>query len=292
MSPLKIWIMASRPKTLSAAVAPVLIGTAMAYADGAFSVRIALATLMSALFIQIGTNFANDYFDFVHGTDTPNRLGPTRVTQAGLVSLHAMRWATAISFMLAAAFGLILTYYGGWPILAIGVLSIMAGFFYTAGPYPLGYIGLGDVLVLLFFGFAAVGGTYYLQTKTLNTVVLVSAIAPGLLSTAILAVNNLRDRETDMLTAKRTLAVRFGARFSRFETLACIVITACIPIALCIITHAHYACLFSMPVLLLTAPSIKTVFRSESGAALNRVIGDTGHALSLYSIIFSIGWIL
>ena len=292
MPPLKIWLMASRPKTLPAAVAPVAIGLAMAYADGAFSPLIAAATLLGALFIQIGTNFANDYFDFMHGTDTDERLGPTRVTQAGLVSLRGMRWATALSFLIAAAFGAVLVYYGGWPILLIGILSILAGVLYTAGPFPLGYIGLGDILVLIFFGFVAVGGTYYLQTGTLNTAVLIAGAGPGLLSTAILAVNNLRDRETDVKTGKRTLAVRFGARFARYEYLLSVLITGCIPVALCLMTKDHYAALASVPVLLLTVPSIKQVFRRESGPELNSVLGETGRALFLFSIIFSLGWML
>jgi 1,4-dihydroxy-2-naphthoate octaprenyltransferase len=292
MPTLNTWIMASRPKTLPAAVAPVLIGSAMAYADGFFSPLIALATLMGALFIQIGTNFANDYFDFVKGTDTDQRLGPTRVTQAGLVSLREIRWATALSFLVAAAFGGILIYYGGWPILAIGVLSIVFGVLYTAGPIPLGYIGLGDILVLIFFGFVAVGGTYYLQTGTLNAAVLIAGAGPGLLSTAILAVNNLRDRDTDASTGKRTLAVRFGVRFARYEYLLSILITACIPVALCIMTQGHYASLTASLFLLLTIPSIKRVFHREGGPELNSVLGATGRALFLFSIAFAVGWIL
>jgi 1,4-dihydroxy-2-naphthoate octaprenyltransferase len=292
MPTLQTWIMASRPKTLSAAVAPVLIGSAMAYADGFFSPLIALATLMGALFIQIGTNFANDYFDFVKGTDTDQRLGPTRVTQAGLVSLQEIRWATALSFLVAAAFGGILIYYGGWPILAIGVLSIVFGVLYTAGPIPLGYIGLGDILVLIFFGFVAVGGTYYLQTGTLNAAVLIAGAGPGLLSTAILAVNNLRDRDTDASTGKRTLAVRFGVRFARYEYLLSILITACIPVVLCIMTQGHYASLTASLFLLLTIPSIKRVFHREGGPELNSVLGATGRALFLFSIAFAVGWIL
>lgn len=264
----------------------------MAAAEKHVSVVIAAATLLAALFIQIGTNFANDYFDFVHGTDTPDRKGPTRVTQAGLISLVAMRWATAMSFLAAAAFGLFLVYHGGWPILLIGVFSIICGVFYTAGPYPLGYIGLGDILVLIFFGFAAVGGTYYLQTGNLSAVVLIAAVAPGLLSTAILAVNNLRDRTTDQETGKRTLAVRFGSRFARGEYLFTILATACVPVLLCLLTRAHYLSLLSTGTLLLAIPSIKTVFRSEGGPALNHVLGATGRVLFLYSLVFSIGWLL
>jgi 1,4-dihydroxy-2-naphthoate polyprenyltransferase len=292
MPTLQTWLMAARPKTLPAAVAPVLIGTAMAYAEGHCSLLIAAATLLAALCIQIGTNFANDYFDFIHGTDTDERLGPTRVTQAGLVSLSAMRWATLISFLIAAGFGCILVFYGGWPILLIGVLSIAAGVLYTAGPFPLGYMGLGDILVLIFFGFIAVGGTYYLQAGTLNTAVLIAGVGPGLLSTAILAVNNLRDRETDTKTGKRTLAVRFGARFAQYEYLLAILVTAGLPIALCLMTADHYFSLIATPALLLTIPSVKRVFGRATGPELNAVLGATGRALFIYSALFSIGWIL
>ncbi len=292
MPTLKTWVMASRPKTLPAAVAPVVMGTAMAYADGHYAPVIAVTTLMAALFLQIGTNFANDYFDFIHGADTPQRQGPTRVTQAGLVSLPAMRRATALSFLIAAAFGLLLVIHGGWPILVIGVLSIAAAVFYTAGPVPLGYIGLGDILVLIFFGFAAVGGSYYLQTRTISAAVLIAGVGPGLLSTAILAVNNLRDRETDLMTGKRTLAVRFGVRFARFEYLLSILIAACVPVVLCSITGGHYACLLSIVPLLFAIRSIRTVFMSEPGPALNAVLGTTGRLLFFYSLAFAVGWIL
>jgi 1,4-dihydroxy-2-naphthoate octaprenyltransferase len=284
--------MASRPKTLPAAVAPVLIGTAMAAADGACAASIAVATLLAALAIQVGTNFANDYFDFLHGTDTPDRQGPTRVTQAGLVSLAGMRLATAFSFLVAAALGLFLAYHGGWPIILIGVLSILAGIFYTAGPRPLGYIGLGDILVLIFFGFVAVGGTYYLQTGSINPLVLLAGAGPGLLSTAILAVNNLRDRETDLQTGKRTLAVRFGSRFARGEYLVTIVTAACLPIVLCLLTRAHYLALLAVAGLLPVVPALRRVMQGVTGPALNDTLAATGRALFLYSLAFAIGWLL
>ena len=292
MPSLKTWIMASRPKTLPAAVAPVLIGTAMAAADGACAASIAVATLLAALAIQVGTNFANDYFDFLHGADTPDRQGPTRVTQAGLVSLAGMRLATVLSFLVAAAFGLFLAYHGGWPIILIGVLSILAGIFYTAGPRPLGYIGLGDILVLIFFGFVAVGGTYYLQTGSINPLVLLAGAGPGLLSTAILAVNNLRDRETDLQTGKRTLAVRFGSRFARGEYLVTIVAAACLPIVLCLLTRAHYLALLAVAGLLPVVPALRRVMQGATGPALNDTLAATGRALFLYSLAFAIGWLL
>lgn len=292
MSKLKPWIMASRPKTLPAAIAPVLIGLALAYADGAFSPTIAGATLMAALCLQIGTNYANDYFDFLHGADTEDRQGPTRITQAGLVTLSQMRWGTAIVFLVAALFGAILVFHGGWPILVIGLLSIAAGVFYTAGPFPLGYLGLGDLLVLLFFGFAAVGGTYYLQTGHVTTQALLAGVAPGLLSTAILAVNNLRDIDTDRQTGKRTLAVRFGARFAKVEYLGCLLVAAGVPLLLCSLVRDHYFALASMAVLLLAVPSIRIVCVGPGGPVLNQVLASTGRVLFLFSVVFCVGWLL
>ena len=277
MASLQTWIMASRPKTLPAAVAPVLIGSAMAYDDGGFSIAVAVACVMGALFIQIGTNFANDYFDFLHGTDTDQRTGPTRVTQAGLVSLRGMRWATLVAFLVAAAFGTFLVYRAGLPILVIGILSIIAGVLYTAGPYPLGYLGLGDILVLIFFGFAAVGGTYYAHTRTINTPVLIAGVGPGLLATAILVVNNLRDRETDVLTGKRTLAVRFGAAFA---------------VVLVVLTRGHIYVLASIAPLLLSIPTIRTVFQTDGGPALNAGLAETGRVLLFFSLTFAIGWVI
>ena len=178
-STMEIWILAARPKTLWAAIAPVIIGTAIAYDSGAAAWLPALAALFGAVAIQIGTNLANDYFDYTKGTDAGNRLGPLRVTQAGLVKPKTMKLATVVAFLLASVAGAYLVWRGGWPILIIGVLSILSGVFYTAGPYPLGYNGLGDIFVLIFFGPVAVGGTYYVQTLSIDWTVLVAGLAPG-----------------------------------------------------------------------------------------------------------------
>jgi len=292
MNGLKPWLMASRPKTLPAAVAPVLVGLALAGAEGCFAPLVAGMTLVAALLLQVGTNYANDYFDFIHGADTAERLGPTRITQAGLVTLRQMRVATIVVFLAAALCGLFLVYRGGWPILVVGLLSMTSAVLYTAGPFPLGYIGLGDLFVLLFFGFAAVGGTYYLQTGRITAVALTAGLAPGLLSTAILAVNNLRDVDTDRQTGKRTLAVRCGPRFARVEYVAAIVLAGCIPVLLCLMTRGHWLALASIPVPLLSAPSIRRVCGGESGMALNGVLAATGRVLFLFSLVFAVGWLL
>lgn len=287
----KVWILAARPKTLPAAAAPVIIGTAMAYAAGAFHLLFALAALAGALLIQIGTNLANDYFDFKKGIDQPDRLGPMRVTQAGLVTPAQTKWATTIVFGLAILIGVYLVYRGGWPIVTIGLLSVLFGVLYTGGPAPLGYIGLADLFVLIFFGPVAVGGTFYVQALSINNEVLIAGLAPGLFSTAILTVNNLRDADSDKLSGKKTLPIRFGKNFARWEYLLCIMIALFIPDILYAMNSSHPYTLISTIVLLFAFPSIKKVFTLE-GPILNDVLATTGKLLLLYSLIFSIGWLL
>lgn len=291
-SKLHIWWLAIRPKTLWAAAAPVLMGTAMALDGGNFHLWAALAALLGALLIQIGTNFANDYFDYVQGADTGDRLGPTRATQAGLVNPETMKKAFILVFAIAFISGLYLIWRGGWPILAIGLLSILFGILYTGGPYPLGYNGLGDIFVLIFFGPVAVGGTYYVQALDITTPVIIAGLAPGLISSALLTVNNLRDVHTDRDAGKRTLVVRFGIPFGRIEYLISIIAACLLPILLVRMTNDNYYSLLTILVLLIAIPSIKTVFQISGDARLNKVLADTGKLLFIYSAIFSIGWVL
>lgn len=290
--PAKIWLMAARPKTLPAGLTPVLIGAAMAQAAGGFHGPAVLCAALGALLIQIGTNFANDYFDFVKGTDTAERVGPTRATQAGLVTPRAMLIATVLVFGLAFLPGAYLVYRGGWPILAIGLVSVLCGVLYTGGPWPLGYLGLGDVFVLVFFGPVAVGGTYYVQTLTLDQAVLVAGLIPGLLSTAILTVNNLRDADTDVRTGKRTLAVRFGKTFARWEYLLCVLLaTVALPVWL-YLSGGPVTALAGCAALVPAVPMIRNVFTSSDGAVLNNTLAGTGKVLLVFSVLFSIGWLL
>jgi 1,4-dihydroxy-2-naphthoate octaprenyltransferase len=287
-----IWIEAARPKTLPAAAAPVLMGCAMAWEAGFFHPLAALCALVGALLIQIGTNYANDYFDFAKGTDTEERLGPTRATAAGLVTPQQMKAATAVAFALAFAVGLYLIYRGGWPILLVGVLSILFGILYTGGPFPLGYIGVADIFVLIFFGPVAVGGTYYVQALELPWYVAVAGLAPGLLSTAILTVNNLRDADGDRKSGKKTLAVRFGKGFSRAQYVACIVLAAVgVPLVVCIGMGAHWPALAAAVVLPAALPHIRRVYTQE-GRPLNATLAGTGKLTLLFSVVFSIGWLL
>jgi 1,4-dihydroxy-2-naphthoate octaprenyltransferase len=292
VSRIKIWITASRPKTLWAAFSPVIIGTAMAYGEGKVHWLSAFLAAVGAVLIQIGTNFSNDYYDYFRGVDKKERLGPLRVTQAGLVKPETMKRATILIFSLAFISGLYLIYRGGWPVLIIGLLSILFGILYTAGPYPLGYNGLGDIFVLIFFGLVAVGGTYYVQALEINKLVLLAGLSPGLFSTAILTVNNLRDIYTDKKAGKKTLAVRFGEDFARLEYLFSVLIACLIPLILFFITGSHLYALAASLVFLAAIPPIRTIYEQKPGKIFNQVLATTGRLLFLYSLLFSIGWIL
>jgi 1,4-dihydroxy-2-naphthoate octaprenyltransferase len=284
-----VWVLAARPKTLPAGLAPVLIGTAMAFADGRMYWPAALAAALGSLFIQIGTNYANDYFDFKKGADTHERLGPIRVTQAGLVTPGAMKSATVVVFSAALLVGAFLVYRGGLPIAAIGIMSILFGVLYTGGPYPLGYNGLGDIFVLMFFGPVAVGGTYFVQTLTITAPVILAGLAPGLFSVAILTVNNLRDIDSDRASGKKTLAVRFGRRFAVTEYVLCIV-AACLvpPILIIAYDHSIWSVMASAAVLL-AIPAMRAI-ATTSGTPLNHTLALTGRLLLIFSLLFSIGW--
>jgi len=287
-----LWILAARPKTLWAAAAPVVIGTAMAYEAGGGVLLPALAALFGSIMIQVGTNLANDYFDYKKGADGHDRLGPIRVTQAGLVKPKTMKRAVAVAFLLACTAGAYLVWRAGWPIAVIGVLSVLCGVLYTAGPYPLGYIGLGDVFVLIFFGPVAVGGTYYVQTLDMDGMVVLAGLAPGLFSVAILTVNNLRDINEDRTAGKKTLAVRFGQTFSRMEYLLSIVIASAMPVFLSLSNQEHFYSCLTVVVPLVALPAVRKVFASNDGPVLNHVLATTGKLLLLYSLIFSVGWLL
>lgn len=284
--------MAARPKTLPAGLAPVVIGMAMAGHDHVFHAPSAMMALLGALLIQVGTNYANDYFDFIKGTDTAERTGPTRATQAGLVTPGQMKMASIIVFLLAFAAGMYLVHRGGWPILVIGLLSILCGVLYTGGPYPLGYLGLGDVFVLIFFGPVAVAGTYYVQARTLGCLPIVAGLAPGLFSVAILTVNNLRDVAGDRVSGKKTLAVRFGESFARGEYLTALLMGSIgIPLILFHTAPGHCAVLLACFVPVAGITTIRQVFNGNA-PQLNRALAGTGKLLLIYTLLFSVGWIL
>ena len=288
----KIWLLAIRPKTLWAAVAPVFIGTAMAYEAGGFQLLAFLAALFGGTMIQIGTNLANDYFDFKKGADSRRKLGPARVTQAGLVSQPEIKTAMVLAFGLAFLAGIYLVYLGGWPIVAIGILSITFGVLYTATKLALGYSGLADFFVLVFFGPVATGGTFYVQTLEINSAVILAGLAPGLFSVAILTVNNLRDIDTDKIAGKKTLAVRFGPIFAKAEYIVAIVAAALVPLVLWLMTNEHFEATIAAAVILLALRPIRKVISDNDGTELNSVLTQTAQILLLYSLLFSMGWLL
>jgi len=290
-SSVHIWWLAARPKTLPAALAPVVIGTAIALGDRTFHWPSALAAALGALLIQIGTNLANDYFDFKKGTDTADRLGPMRVTQAGLVTPGQTRAATVLVFGLALLIGIYLAYRGGWPIVIIGLLSILFGVLYTGGPYPLGYNGLGDVFVLIFFGPVAVAGTHYVQALSWSWPAMVAGLAPGFFSVAILTVNNMRDLDNDRRARKRTLPVRFGRRFAIAEYVVMILLACCLPAALILAFAVSIWTLLAMLTIVPAIPVIRAV-ATITGRELNDTRAATGRLLLLFSVLFSIGWLL
>ncbi len=285
---LKAWIMASRPKTLTAALAPVAVGTAIAHAQGMLSWTAAAAALLGAIAIQLGTNFANDAYDFQRGADTEERLGPTRAVQAGLLSASQIKRGTLVAFAMATLFGLYLVYAAGPWVIAIGVLSVISGLAYTAGPYPLAYLGLGDVFVMIFFGLVAVAGTTFVQTGAFSSTALLSGVGVGALSTAILVVNNKRDRVQDLAAQKMTLAARFGARFANAEYVAMIVLGYGVPALLFFLGMAQakvFLPMISLPL------ALRATWRAckLDGADLNPVLGETARLLLLYGLLLAGG---
>ncbi|HMP89742.1 MAG TPA: 1,4-dihydroxy-2-naphthoate polyprenyltransferase [Kiritimatiellia bacterium] len=286
------WLLAARPKTLWAAVGPVMIGTAMAHGDAGMHLPSAIAALLGALLLQIGTNFCNDYADFQKGADNPSRVGPARAVASGWISSRQMLAATIIVFGLAAIVCGYLVVRGGWPLIILGVVSILAGIVYTAGPYPLAYLGLGDLFVLVFFGPVAVAGTYYVQTQHFSWLPALAGLGPGLLSVAILTVNNLRDVEGDRLAGKKTLAVRFGVRFARFEYATCVVLASLLPILMVWLAGStrNNAVVASL-ILFAGWPVMRLVF-TRTGRELNPGLGMTALLLLVYSISFSFGWLI
>ncbi len=284
----RVWLLAARPATLPAAVVPVIVGTASALHGGRpLQAGPFVAALMAALLIQVGTNFANDVFDFRRGADTPDRLGPLRVTQSGLVSPREVLQATFVTFGAAVLIGIYLVAVGGWPILLIGVGSIVAGLAYTGGPRPYAYYGLGDVFCFVFFGLLAVLGSAYLQTLQFTVLDLWAAIPTGCLVTAILVVNNLRDIDTDRGVGKITLAVKLGRAGTRAEYTALVVIAYLVPLALGFLGWLHLPW-FLLPLLSLPLGAwlVRFIGRNE-GRPLNQALKRTGQLHLVFGLLFA-----
>lgn len=294
MSGLRLWFTASRPRTLPAAIAPVLVGTAAAVQVSGGEIRwlAFVAAMLGSIFIQIGTNLANDYSDARRGADTMDRLGPLRVTSAGLVAPRRVLIATWLAFGAAVICGAYLIYVAGWVILAVGVASILAGVLYTGGPKPYGYAGLGEIFVFLFFGLVAVNGSYFVQLEELAWLPFGLSISIGLLATAILVVNNLRDMETDRRAGKNTLAVRLGRKATRWVFLTMIggaFLVLAVEIA---ILGGPWWTLLGLAAAPMALKPCRAVLTKIDGPSLNDALAGTGLLLGTFGVLCTTGLIL
>lgn len=287
---LQAWLLAIRPKTLPAGMVPVVLGSALAAADGSFRPLSAGIALVCALGIQVATNFINEIYDFRKGADTTERLGPVRSVAAGLIREETMIRVSAVLLTVIFLLGLYLVSVAGWPILLVGVLSLLFAWAYTGGPYPIAYSGFGDLFVFIFFGLVAVSGTYYVQTLRLDIPVLLAAAAPGAFSVNILLVNNIRDIETDRRVGKMTLPVRIGRERARQLYLLLLVVAYLVPVLVWLKGYSIWGMfsLFSAPLAIQVAGNL---YASE-GEALNDVLAGTGKVMTLHGLLFSAGLLL
>ncbi len=289
ISPAQAWVLAARPKTLIAAAAPVAVGTGLAANHDVLSWMPAIAALVGALLIQIGTNFANDYYDFVRGGDTEERVGPVRVTQAGILRPNAVKRGMVVVLAAAMLVGVYLVTVGGWPIVLIGLASVACAVLYTGGPFPLAYHGLGDVFVFVFFGLIAVGGTYYVQGLTWPPDALLAGVGLGALSTAILVVNNLRDIDTDERAGKRTLAVRVGSTGTKVQYVLLLAVAAVVPVVGVRMFSWPPWALLSLAVVPLAVTPIRTVLVYADPRELIPALGATARVVALYGGLLALG---
>jgi 1,4-dihydroxy-2-naphthoate octaprenyltransferase len=292
LNPLRLWALAARPRTLPAAVAPVLVGTALAIHDGEFHWLRLVAAMVGSVFIQIGTNLANDYSDARRGADTEDRLGPVRVTAGGLTPPRRVLVGTYVAFGVAVAAGIYLAAVAGWQLLVVGALSIAAGVLYTGGPRPYGYAGLGELFVFLFFGVVAVVGSYYVQAEKLPWEAFALSVPVGLLAAAILVVNNVRDVDTDRRAGKRTLAVRLGRSGARRLFAAMLVLAFAVPLAVAAAGGLSWCLAFTAFAWPLAVPLVRTVFTRTDGDALNGALAASGGLLAVFSLLLSAGVLL
>jgi 1,4-dihydroxy-2-naphthoate polyprenyltransferase len=291
ISKFQSWILASRPRTLPAALVPVMVGSALAIYQGIFFPAYSIMALLCSILIQIGTNFTNDLYDHLKGSDTKQRKGPLRVLASGLISVNEMKWGIFLVFFTAFLLGLYLVYSVGLMILWIGIFSIVAGLAYTAGPFPLAYNGLGDLFVFVFFGIVGTVGTYYLHTQQLTMVAFLISLPVGSLITNILIVNNYRDIEEDKTAGKNTLAVLLGSEFSRYEYLFFIIVSFFVPFLL----HFKYDFNFGVFLPYLTLPIAITLIKmiyALKGTQLNKTLELSAKFSALYGLLLSIGIIL
>lgn len=284
----RVWAAAARPRTLPAAIAPVVVGSALAYHDGRFDLAAAAICLGFALLIQIGTNFANDYYDFVHGADTAARVGPRRAVAAGLVTPRTMRLAMIGVFATAFLLGLSLIAWAGPWLIAIGVASVLSGIAYTGGPWPLAYHGLGDLFVFVFFGLVAVTATYFVQARIVTGETILAAAAIGCLAANILVVNNYRDVETDAAAGKRTLVVRWGRGAARAQFVGSLAAAFAIAVVFALRRRSGWPLLplLALPIAFSHAHRLR---ESKTPSELIALLGATGKLLALYAALLAVG---
>jgi 1,4-dihydroxy-2-naphthoate octaprenyltransferase len=288
LSKFRLWLLAIRPKTLPAAVGPVAVGSAVAFGDGQFVFLPAFGCLLGAVLLQIGVNLANDYFDYKNNIDSEERLGPVRVTQSGLIPPVEVKRGMILCLFLAAVVFLYLATVGGWPIVIIGTASVLAALAYSGGPFPLASNGLGELFVFIFFGLVAVGGTYLVQAGTLSWLVMIAAVPPGLLITAIMVVNNLRDIDTDRRAGKNTLAVILGRSRTITEYKLLLLFSYVIPPVMLLTGIA--GTLILLP--LVTLPQAWQLAKRivlEKGVLLNELLAGTARLSLIYSLLFAAG---
>lgn len=285
------WILAARPKTLAGAITPVMIGCSLAFADGKFNWFPAVICCIFACLMQIAANFINDLFDFLKGTDREDRLGPERACAQGWIAPEAMKKGIGITVLIACLVGSSLLFYGGWELIVLGIFCIVFAFLYTTGPYPLSYNGWGDVLVIVFFGFVPVGGTYYVQALSWNTNVTIASIVCGLIVDTLLVVNNYRDRDADRMSGKKTVIVRFGEPFGRYFYLLLGILAAC----LCLwfaVDRLLFAALLPQIYLIFHIRTWNKMVKIHSGKKLNSILGETSRNMLLMGVLLSLGMIL
>lgn len=283
---IQAWLLAARPKTLAGAVTPVILGTALAYAAGHFQWFPALICLLFASLMQIAANFINDLFDYLKGTDREDRLGPERACSQGWISPKAMKWGIIITITLACILGCTLLLYAGWELIMVGLLCVVFAFCYTTGPYPLSYNGWGDLLVIVFFGFVPVGGTYYVQALGWSTEVTIASLICGLIVDTLLVVNNYRDRDEDAKSGKRTIIVRMGERFGSYLYLALGVAAS----VLCLTFIPQKGVIIMVVTLIYLILHISTwrkMIKIHSGKKLNSILGESSRNMLLLSVMLS-----
>ncbi len=288
VSKLEGWILASRPKTLLASFVPVIVGSSIAYNDGQFHPISAFVALVCAVLLQVGTNLVNDLYDFLAGTDSKNRLGPQRAVVSGLISPSEMKIGIITVFVTAFLLGLYLVLQGGWLILLIGTISILASIAYTAGPYPLAYNGLGDIFVFLFFGFVGTVGSYFVQTQTVSLLAFWASIPVGALITNILVVNNYRDYNEDRIAGKNTLAVKFGQRFTRYQYIAFMIISYLILFVVYFSFKPELIIFLPLLSLPISVKLVRMIYKLE-GKELNKTLELTAKLSAIYGLLFAIG---